>query len=59
MGDQVVVVALSRAPADRILWQRPPNAPVLTIVSRATFVLQPGDAVLASQQEPLTIGEQP
>ena len=59
MGDQVAVVAFGRAPADRILWQRPPNASVLTVVSRATFVLQPGDAVLASQQEPLTVSDLP
>ena len=59
MGDQVTVVALSNVPVDWLIWQRPPNAPVLTIVCRATFVLQPGEALLASEQEPLTLCEQP
>ena len=59
MGDHVTVVALSKVPVDWLIWQRPPNAPVLTIACRATFVLQPGEALLASEQEPLTLCEKP
>ncbi len=59
MGDHVAVVALSKVPVDWLIWQRPPNAPVLTVVCRATFVLQPGAAVLASEQESLAVGERP
>jgi hypothetical protein len=59
MGAPVSLVALSAAPVGSLLWQRPPNAPVLTIVCRATFVLQPGEAVLAAEQEPLAAAERP
>ncbi|MEO5729904.1 MAG: DUF2169 domain-containing protein, partial [Byssovorax sp.] len=59
MGDRIAVVALSKVPVDWLIWQRPPNAPVLTVVCRATFVTQPGKAVLAGEQESLAIGERP
>jgi hypothetical protein len=59
MGAGVSVVALSDAPVGSLIWQRPPNAPVLTIVCRATFVLAPGEATLAAEQEPLAASERP
>jgi hypothetical protein len=59
MGAEVSLVALSAAPVGSLLWQRPPNAPVLTIVCRATFVLSSGEAVLAGEQEPLSAAERP
>ncbi len=59
MGAPVSVVMLSKAPVDALLWQRPPNAPVLTVVCRATFVLAPGEAVLAPDQEPIAAADRP
>ncbi|WP_437668805.1 DUF2169 domain-containing protein [Sorangium sp. So ce131] len=55
----VSVLGLSDVPVGWLVWHRPPSKPVLTVVCRATFVLRPGEAVLAGEQEPLAAAEQP
>ncbi|AUX44226.1 hypothetical protein SOCE26_056900 [Sorangium cellulosum] len=55
----ISVLGLSDVPVGWLVWHRPPSKPVLTVVCRATFVLRPGEAVLAGEQEPLAAVEQP
>ncbi|WP_437989241.1 DUF2169 domain-containing protein [Sorangium sp. So ce145] len=53
MDSKVSVLGLSDVvPVGWLVWQRPPSKPVLTVVTRATFVLRPGESVLAEEQEP-------
>ncbi|WP_437934757.1 DUF2169 domain-containing protein [Sorangium sp. So ce341] len=59
MRGGVSVLGLSDVPVGWLVWQRPPSKPVLTVACRATFVLRPGEAVLAEQQEPLADAERP
>ncbi len=47
---RVSVVAVSSVPAAGLVWRRPAGAWTLTVVCRATFVLEPGRAVLAPVQ---------
>ena len=42
---------LGPLPAVSLVWQPRPGAWVLTVVAKATFVLRPGEAVLATTQE--------
>ncbi|XYH98342.1 DUF2169 domain-containing protein [Sorangium sp. So ce1128] len=53
----VSVLSLSSLPITWLTWRRPPNAQVLTIACRATFVLRPGEMVLGAGQEPPAQGE--
>src|SRR5688500_11266464 len=59
MRGEVSVLGLSDIPVGWLIWQRPPSKPVLTVVCRATFVLRPGEAVLAEEQQPLAAAERP
>ncbi|MEZ4302138.1 MAG: DUF2169 domain-containing protein [Polyangiaceae bacterium] len=59
MRGGITAVALSGVPVGWLVWQRPPTAPVLTVTCRATFVLQPGEAALAPEQEAPSAVEQP
>ncbi|WP_437719059.1 DUF2169 domain-containing protein [Sorangium sp. So ce448] len=59
MAGEVSVLGLSDIPVGWLTWQRPPAKPVLTVVCRATFVLRPGEAVLAEEQQPLAAAERP
>ncbi len=47
------VVSVSPLPVGSVLWQHRPGSWALTIVAKATFLLQPGLSRLAEQQEPI------
>src|SRR4051794_39483342 len=47
------VVSLCPLPAAPLLWQRAPSRWALTVICKATYLLEPGTAPLAPDQEPL------
>ncbi len=49
----VPVVSLCPFPAGAVLWEAQPGQLSLTVVVKATFVLQPGEAVVAPEQDAL------
>jgi hypothetical protein len=51
------VLSLSPLPAGSLLWQPRAGSYALTVVAKATFVLLPGESVLAESQEPLCADE--
>src|SRR5262245_8955746 len=59
MALEVTVLSLSEVPASFLVWQLPQGQPVLTVVARMTFVMAPGEAALAPEQEPPSPAEVP
>jgi hypothetical protein len=51
------VLSTSPLPATGLRWHMSSGAPALTVVCKATFVLQQGEASLAPQQEPIASDE--
>lgn len=47
------VLSLCPLPAAHLLWQRAPARWALTVICKATFLLEPGTSALAPEQEPL------
>lgn len=47
------IVSSGPLPAEFLVWQPSPTAWALTIASKATFHLRPGEATLAAEQTPI------
>ncbi len=45
------VLSVSSLPATSLVWQPRPSSWVLTVISKATFTLKPGEATFAPEQE--------
>ena len=52
-----MTVQSDRLPATTFVWQPAPGKYTLTAVAKATFLLAPGDARLAPEQEPMSDGD--
>jgi hypothetical protein len=53
------IVALSPLPVGSFLWQQRAGVWVLTVVSKATYTLAPGELRLAAEQEPINDRDRP